>query len=219
MRGSRSGRRRSGTICNWRSPENSNGGSHKAASGCSSSHRRSDACARSVRRSRRATQKVFWFASLEAIRADGFFAPVWLRPTGDERRPFYRNTMKYCYECGRVTAGEPLFCQFCGRTYNVKLCPRLHVNPRFAEVCSQCGSRDLSTPQPKVSVWWRIGACSREGSARCATCLCVPCASCRTALDTRSAERIDRSRTCCSWRSGFSGACCRIGSRKQSIGH
>ncbi len=34
-----------------------------------------------------ATQKLFWFASLEAIRADGFFAPVWLRPTGEERKP------------------------------------------------------------------------------------------------------------------------------------
>ncbi len=63
--------------------------------------------------------------------------------------------MKYCYECGRMTAGEPRFCQFCGRTYNVKLCPRRHENPRFAEVCSQCGSRELSTPQPKVSFLWR----------------------------------------------------------------
>lgn len=34
-----------------------------------------------------ATQKVFWFASLEAIRANGFFASVWLRPTGDELKP------------------------------------------------------------------------------------------------------------------------------------
>ena len=64
--------------------------------------------------------------------------------------------MKYCYECGRITAGEPRFCQFCGRTYDVKLCPRRHENPRFAEVCSQCGSRDLSTPQPKVSFLWRV---------------------------------------------------------------
>jgi hypothetical protein len=38
----------------------------------------------------------------------------------------------------------------------VKLCPRRHENPRFAEVCSQCGSRELSTPQPKVSVLWKI---------------------------------------------------------------
>ncbi len=63
--------------------------------------------------------------------------------------------MKYCYECGRITAGEPRYCQFCGRTYDVKLCARRHENPRFAEVCSQCGSRELSTPQPKVSFLWR----------------------------------------------------------------
>jgi RNA polymerase subunit RPABC4/transcription elongation factor Spt4 len=64
--------------------------------------------------------------------------------------------MKYCYECGRITSGEPLYCNFCGRSYDVKLCPRHHVNPRSAEVCSQCGSRELSTPQPKVSVWWKV---------------------------------------------------------------
>lgn len=48
-----------------------------------------------------------------------------------------------------------MFCNFCGRSYDVKLCARLHANPRSAEACSQCGSRDLSTPQPKVSIWWR----------------------------------------------------------------
>ena len=64
--------------------------------------------------------------------------------------------MKYCYECGRITAGEPLYCNFCGRSFDVKLCPRHHVNPRVAEVCSQCGSRELSTPQPRVSVWWKV---------------------------------------------------------------
>jgi RNA polymerase subunit RPABC4/transcription elongation factor Spt4 len=61
--------------------------------------------------------------------------------------------MRYCYHCGRLTPGEPLFCQNCGRTYDVKLCSRLHVNSRSAEVCSHCGSRDLSTPQPKVPLW------------------------------------------------------------------
>ncbi len=64
--------------------------------------------------------------------------------------------MKFCYHCGRMTAGEPLFCNFCGRSYDLKLCPRLHVNPRHAEVCSQCGSRDFSTPQPKVSPGWKF---------------------------------------------------------------
>jgi hypothetical protein len=64
--------------------------------------------------------------------------------------------MKFCYQCGHVTAGKPLFCSFCGRTFDVKLCPRLHANPRFADVCSQCGSRELSRPQPKVALWWRV---------------------------------------------------------------
>lgn len=61
--------------------------------------------------------------------------------------------MKYCFNCGHITPGEPLFCESCGRSYNVKLCPRRHPNPRTAEVCSQCGSRDLSLPQPRVP-WW-----------------------------------------------------------------
>jgi RNA polymerase subunit RPABC4/transcription elongation factor Spt4 len=60
--------------------------------------------------------------------------------------------MKYCNHCGKMTAGEALYCGTCGRTYDVKLCPRHHVNPRGAEVCSKCGSRELSTPQPKIPV-------------------------------------------------------------------
>lgn len=64
--------------------------------------------------------------------------------------------MKHCYQCGRTTGGKPLFCQFCGSSFDVRLCPRLHPNPRYAEVCAECGSRELSTPQPKVSIWWRI---------------------------------------------------------------
>ena len=61
--------------------------------------------------------------------------------------------MKYCFACNCITAGEPLFCNFCGKSYDLKLCPRLHHNPRNAEACSQCGSRDLSTPQPNVPFW------------------------------------------------------------------
>ena len=61
--------------------------------------------------------------------------------------------MKYCYACGRLTPGKPLFCGTCGKTYDLKLCPRLHPSPRSATVCSQCGSRDLSTPQPRVPFW------------------------------------------------------------------
>ncbi len=61
--------------------------------------------------------------------------------------------MRYCYKCNQITQGEPLFCNFCGRSYGVKLCPRLHKNPRNAQACGQCGSRDLSTPAPKAPLW------------------------------------------------------------------
>lgn len=64
--------------------------------------------------------------------------------------------MKYCYQCGKMTAGDPLYCATCGRTYDVKLCPRQHVNPRGVEVCSKCGSRELSTPQPKIPMGLRL---------------------------------------------------------------
>lgn len=62
----------------------------------------------------------------------------------------------YCYNCGHLTAGEPLFCNYCGRSYDLKLCPRLHANPRGAEVCAKCGSREFSTPQPKVPAMWKL---------------------------------------------------------------
>lgn len=37
------------------------------------------------------TEKIFWFATLEAVRRD-FFAPVWLRPVGDHPQPFIEQT-------------------------------------------------------------------------------------------------------------------------------
>jgi hypothetical protein len=61
--------------------------------------------------------------------------------------------MRYCNHCHRLTTGEPLFCNFCGRTYGLKICPYRHPNPRNAEICSQCGSRDLSTPHPRLPLW------------------------------------------------------------------
>jgi len=64
--------------------------------------------------------------------------------------------MRYCTACRHLTPGLPLFCTFCGRSFDVRLCPRLHVNPRGAQVCAQCGSRDLSQPQPRASVPMRL---------------------------------------------------------------
>lgn len=64
--------------------------------------------------------------------------------------------MRFCNNCKRLSPGKDLFCSGCGSTYDVKLCPRLHVNPRAAMLCSQCGSRELSTPQPKLPVLVRL---------------------------------------------------------------
>jgi RNA polymerase subunit RPABC4/transcription elongation factor Spt4 len=61
--------------------------------------------------------------------------------------------MRYCNQCHRITQGEPMFCNFCGRSFDLRLCPSRHPNPRNAEICSQCGSRELSTPHPHVSLW------------------------------------------------------------------
>jgi RNA polymerase subunit RPABC4/transcription elongation factor Spt4 len=57
--------------------------------------------------------------------------------------------MRYCSNCKKLTAGKPPYCNFCGRSYGVRLCPRGHNNPRAAEACSECGSMELSTPAPK----------------------------------------------------------------------
>ena len=61
--------------------------------------------------------------------------------------------MRYCNFCRKVTLGDPLFCNYCGRSYDHKLCPAKHPNPRTAQVCSQCGSRDFSIPQPPLPFW------------------------------------------------------------------
>lgn len=65
--------------------------------------------------------------------------------------------MRYCRNCRKFTAGEARYCQFCGRTYGVKLCPRGHRNPRAANACSECGSKDLSTPHSDSSGLSLIG--------------------------------------------------------------
>jgi len=64
--------------------------------------------------------------------------------------------MKFCYQCGKASAGDPPFCSKCGRSYDVRLCPRMHRNSRYAKACSQCGSHELSETQPRVSVWWKV---------------------------------------------------------------
>lgn len=41
---------------------------------------------------RRLTDKVFWLSSFEAIKREGFWAPIWLRPSGDDLRALVSQT-------------------------------------------------------------------------------------------------------------------------------
>jgi hypothetical protein len=54
--------------------------------------------------------------------------------------------MKRCNECFRYAVGQPTYCPFCGRSYNVRICSRGHVNARHVQFCTTCGNTDLSTP-------------------------------------------------------------------------
>lgn len=59
--------------------------------------------------------------------------------------------MKYCPACQRWNQGQPVRCNYCGRTWGVRLCPRGHANPPDAVFCSQCGRPQLSEtagPEP-----------------------------------------------------------------------
>src|SRR5215217_4363725 len=59
--------------------------------------------------------------------------------------------MRYCRSCRRLSFGKPRFCRFCRRSFNIKLCPSGHPNIRGASFCEECGSSDLSMPQPRFA--------------------------------------------------------------------
>jgi hypothetical protein len=71
--------------------------------------------------------------------------------------------MRFCNQCSRYSPGRPPYCPHCGRSYNVRLCPRGHANSRRVTFCSECGSDVLSTPAPpedwgvKLSRWLLLG--------------------------------------------------------------
>lgn len=59
--------------------------------------------------------------------------------------------MRRCTYCFRFHPGSPTYCSHCGRTFNVKICSRGHVNHRDVQFCSQCGSAEFSTPAPRAT--------------------------------------------------------------------
>src|SRR5262245_23551026 len=54
--------------------------------------------------------------------------------------------MKRCGYCFRCTAGAPMRCPRCVRTFDVRWCVNQHVNASTDTACQRCGSDGLSTP-------------------------------------------------------------------------
>src|SRR5262245_31850820 len=64
--------------------------------------------------------------------------------------------MRRCTYCFRFHPGSPTYCSRCGRTFNVKICSRGHVNHRDVQFCSQCGSAEFSTPAPRATLLFHL---------------------------------------------------------------
>lgn len=62
--------------------------------------------------------------------------------------------MKYCLNCKRLNAGKPLYCQYCGRTFEDRICGKCHhINDKSALVCRNCGSSELSEIAGQAPFW------------------------------------------------------------------
>lgn len=76
--------------------------------------------------------------------------------------------MKYCHGCRQWNLGQPPYCRFCGRTWNVRLCQSGHENPTSAMFCGICGSARLTEPAPRLPLLLRVlggaGRILRRGS-------------------------------------------------------
>lgn len=62
--------------------------------------------------------------------------------------------MRYCAFCKRMNPDKPLYCQFCGRTFGVKICKHCReANPHEALCCRKCGCNELSDPSGPSPSW------------------------------------------------------------------
>ena len=62
--------------------------------------------------------------------------------------------MRYCPYCKRLNPGKPLYCQYCARTFEVRICSKCrYVNPKAALACGKCGSFELSDIAGETPFW------------------------------------------------------------------
>lgn len=65
--------------------------------------------------------------------------------------------MRYCPYCHHWNVGRLQLCNYCGRSWHVRLCPRGHANPYDAQYCGVCGSADLTDTAGPRPLWiWLV---------------------------------------------------------------
>ena len=70
--------------------------------------------------------------------------------------------MKRCNHCFRYAVGQPTYCPYCGRTYDVRICARGHKSPRGVQFCAECGSDELSEAAPAESLLAKLSRLSLQ---------------------------------------------------------
>jgi len=63
--------------------------------------------------------------------------------------------VRYCPNCHRINVGRPQICNYCGRSWYIRLCPSRHENPYDVQYCGTCGSTDL-TDTAGAKPWWSL---------------------------------------------------------------
>jgi len=65
--------------------------------------------------------------------------------------------MRYCPVCRRFNVGRPNFCQYCGRSWDGRVCLSCgELNSPDALFCGWCGKETLSEILPAVPLWARL---------------------------------------------------------------
>ncbi|MFA6130484.1 MAG: zinc ribbon domain-containing protein [Candidatus Omnitrophota bacterium] len=62
--------------------------------------------------------------------------------------------MRYCPYCQRINPGKPLYCQYCAKTFEARICSKCRsVNSKAALACGKCGSFELSDIAGEIPFW------------------------------------------------------------------
>lgn len=65
--------------------------------------------------------------------------------------------VRYCSSCCRWQQGRPRHCQFCGRSWDGRICFSCgQLNAPNALFCGWCGKETLSEMMPPVPIWARV---------------------------------------------------------------